>query len=157
MHGSSPHFLASLLPARRSLASAPSRLNFRVEPLQFDRRFVDGELPIDSSLFLGDAGVPRGNFGLQRLEVADAPVFQALAGHATQLAFRHVEPTAVLGGVNEVDPADILPGLVWRKCFVECPLGVRVQIVADQRDSLDAGVTSIEQMGDFMSPVLLGA
>ena len=37
-------------------ASAPSRLNFRVEPLQFDPCFVDRELPIDGSLLLVDAG-----------------------------------------------------------------------------------------------------
>ena len=36
--------------------SAPSRLNFRVEPLQFDPCFVDRELPIDGSLLLVDAG-----------------------------------------------------------------------------------------------------
>jgi hypothetical protein len=114
-------------------------------------------LPIDGSLFLGDAGGPRDNFELQHLEVADAAVFQALTGRATQLAFRHVEPTAVLGGVNEVYPADIISGFFRRKRFVERPLGVRIQIVADQRDLLDAGVTCVEQMGDFMSPIVLGA
>ena len=36
--------------------SAPSRLNFRVEPLQFDPCFVDRELPIDGSLLLVDTG-----------------------------------------------------------------------------------------------------
>ncbi len=37
-----------------SSPSAPSRLNFRVEPLQFHPCFVDGELPIDGSLLLVD-------------------------------------------------------------------------------------------------------
>ena len=36
--------------------SAPSRLNFRVEPLQFHPCFVDRELPIDCSLLLVDTG-----------------------------------------------------------------------------------------------------
>lgn len=36
--------------------SALSSLSFRVEPLQFDPRFVDRELPIDGSLLLVDAG-----------------------------------------------------------------------------------------------------
>jgi hypothetical protein len=39
-----------------SLASALSRLNFRVEPLQFNPCFVDRELPIDGPLLLIDAG-----------------------------------------------------------------------------------------------------
>ncbi|MCE9534089.1 MAG: hypothetical protein K8T89_23670 [Planctomycetes bacterium] len=58
--------LASELPADRHVpfladlwahsASAPSRLNLRVEPLQFGSCFVDGELPIDGSLLLVDTG-----------------------------------------------------------------------------------------------------
>ena|SRR5438874_1334246 len=40
----------------RKQTSAPSRLNFRIKPLQFDPCFVDRELPIDGSLLLGDAG-----------------------------------------------------------------------------------------------------
>ncbi len=94
---------------------------------------------------------------MQRLDVADPPVLQALAGHATQLAFSHVEPTAVLGSVNEVDPPHVLAGLLWWKRFVKRPLRVRVQVIAHQRDSLDAGVARIQQMGDFASPIVLGA
>ena len=37
-------------------ASAASRLNSRVEPLQFNPCFVDRELPVDGSLLLVDAG-----------------------------------------------------------------------------------------------------
>ena len=85
----------------------------------------------------------------QRLEIADASVMQALTGQATQLAFRHVERSAMLGGVNEDDLTDILSGLFWRVRFVEGPIGERVQIDADQRDPLDAGVARIEEMGDF--------
>ena len=81
---------------------------------------------------------------MQRLEVADPSILQALAGHATQLALRHVEPTAVLGGVNEINPPHVIAGLIGRERFVERPLGVRVLIIADQRDPLDASVASIE-------------
>ena len=107
-----------VLRQRRLASSALSRLNFRVEPLQFHSGFVDGELPIDSSLLLVDTGGPGGNFGLQRLDVADPSVLQALAGHATQLTLRHVEPTAVLGSVNEIDPPHVVAGLVGRERFV---------------------------------------
>ena len=47
---------AALSVALTNGTSAPSRLNFRVEPLQFDPCFVDRELPIDGSLLLVDAG-----------------------------------------------------------------------------------------------------
>ena len=68
-----------------------------------------------------------------------------MAGHATQLALRHVEPTAVLGGVNKVDPPHVGAGLVGRKRFVERSFRVRVQVVADQCDPLDAGVAGVQQ------------
>src|SRR5215470_13389614 len=93
-------------------SSVPSRLNFRVESLQFNPCFVDRELPVDGSLFLVDAGGPRGDFALQRFDVADPSVLQTLARQTTQLAFRHVEPTAMLRGVNKVDPPHIVAGLV---------------------------------------------
>ena len=44
------------MPLPETGASAPSRLHFRVETLQFAPRFVDGELPIDGSLLLVDTG-----------------------------------------------------------------------------------------------------
>ena len=93
---------------------------------------------------------------MQRLDVADPAVLQALAGHATQLALRHVEPTTVLGGVNEVDPPHVLAGHLRRERFVERPLGVRVQVVADQRDPIHIRVAGVQQMGDFLSPIVLG-
>jgi hypothetical protein len=69
------------------LTSAPSKLNFGIEPLQLDSGFRDGELLIDGSLFVVDAGGPSGDFGWQYLQFADPSVLQALAGQATQLAF----------------------------------------------------------------------
>src|SRR6516164_7843430 len=44
---------------------------------------------------------------------------QALAGQATQFALRHVQPTAVLGSVDEVDPPHIRAGFLGRKRLVE--------------------------------------
>ena len=70
---------------------------------------------------------------MQGREVADPSVFQALAGHATQFALRHIQPTPMLGSVYEVDPPHVVAGFVRRERFVERSLGVRVQIVAHQR------------------------
>ena len=94
---------------------------------------------------------------MQGLDLADPSVLQALAGHATQLTLRHVEPTAVLGSVYEIDPPHVVTRLLGRECFVEGPLGVRVQVIADQRDPLVVGIARFEQMGDFMSPIVFGA
>ena len=81
--------------------SASSNLNFRVKPLQFDAGLSDSELPVDGSLLDVRPSGPGGDFRLQGHDVADGAVRQASAGHANQFAFRHVEPTAVLGGVDE--------------------------------------------------------
>ena len=123
------------LLTKDTLPSALSRLNFGIEPLQLDPCFLDGELPIDGSLLFVHADRPSTSFGLQRLDIADPSVLQALAGHATQFALCHVQPTPVLGSVHEVDPPHVVASLVGRKCFVERPLGVRVQIIANQCDA----------------------
>jgi hypothetical protein len=49
-----PHLLDQL-----TTTSAPSRLNFQVEPLQFDPCLVNRELPIDGPLLLVDAAHTR--------------------------------------------------------------------------------------------------
>ena len=69
---------------------------------------------------------------------------KALSLHDTQFNFSDVQPASVLGRVAEFNTADVLARLGRRERFVERPFGVRVQIVADQRDPLDAGVTRIE-------------
>jgi hypothetical protein len=124
--------------------SAPSNLNFRVKPLQFDASLLNSKLPVDGPLLDVCSSGPSGDFRLQGHNVADAAVGQALAGHATQFAFRHVEPTAVLGGVGEVDPSHLLAGFLGRECFVERPFRMRVQVVADQCDSRRIRITSVE-------------
>ena len=70
------------VPFFQQAATALSRLNFRVEPLQLDSCFVDRELPIHGSLLFVDAGRPHGDLRLQRREVADPSVRKALAGYA---------------------------------------------------------------------------
>jgi hypothetical protein len=48
--------LLSVISLQGVVASALSRLNFGIEPLQFHSRFVDGELPIDGALLPVDTG-----------------------------------------------------------------------------------------------------
>ena len=146
-----------MLAADAMATSAPSNLNFRVEPLQFGSGLLEGELPVDGSL-LGVCLCGLGSdFRLQSRDVADAAVGQALAGQAAQFAFRDIEPTTVLGCVDEVDPPHVFACFLGRECFVECPLRMRVQVVADQSDLRRLRVSGVEQLGDFMSPIDFGA
>ena len=125
-------------------SSASSNLNLRVKPLQFDAGLLDSELPVDGALLDVCSSGPGGDFRSQGHDVADAAVGPALAGQATQFAFRHVEPTAVLGGVDEVDPSHVLAGFIGRKRVVERPFRMRVQVVADQCDSRRIRIPSVE-------------
>ena len=124
--------------------SAPSGLDFWVEFFEFYASVIDLELPIDAALFGGGFVGPGSDFGLEKFEFSDAAVGETLTGQATQFAFRHVEPTSVLGRVNEVQSADIFPGLLGREGFVEGPLRVRVEVVADQRHRLAVGVLGVQ-------------
>ena len=129
---------------RRTGSSALSNLNFRVKPLQFDAGLLNSKLPVDGPLLDVCSSGPCGDFRLQGHDIADAAVGQALAGETTQFAFRHVEPTAVLGGVDEVDPSHVLAGFLGRERFVERPFRMRVQVVADQCDSRRIRIPSVE-------------
>jgi hypothetical protein len=67
---------------------------------------------------------------------------QALAGRAAEFIFRDTQPTAMFGRIAEVEAANVLPRL-RRKRFVKRAGSVRVQIVANQRDVITAGVPPI--------------
>jgi hypothetical protein len=87
--------------------SAPSSLNFGVEPLQFYPSVFDAELPVDAAL-LGIRFVrPRCDLELKLDQFTDAAVAQALARQATQLALGDIQPTSVFRSVAEVDPFDM--------------------------------------------------
>jgi hypothetical protein len=76
--------------------------------------------------------------------VASVATGRALASEATQFAFRHVEPTALLGGVDEADPSYILASFLGRERSVERPFRICVQVVADQCASRRMRIPSIE-------------
>ena len=80
-----------------------------------------------------------------------------MARQATQFAFGDVQPTAMLRCVTEVDPLNVGPRLLGRKCRVERSLGVRVEVIADQGDLCTVGVTRVQQVGHLDRPVDLGA
>src|SRR4051812_7340321 len=110
--------------ARRSVRfpsspSAPSSLDFGVEPLQFHPGVFDAELPVDTAL-LGIRFVrPRCDLELKVDQFTDAAVAQALARQATQLALGDIQPTSVLRGVAETDPFYISSRSGWVKNFIK--------------------------------------
>ena len=66
--------------------------------------------------------------------LAGDPLLQAGAGQDAELDLRHVEPTAVLGGVMKLQPLGNPPGFPSRESLVQrCP-AMGVQIVQDHPD-----------------------
>ncbi len=63
---------------------------------------IDGDLPGDGGALLVARGLSRGDIGGEGVAVADAPA-EALAGEHRELQFRHVEPTAMVWGVVDVE------------------------------------------------------
>ena len=63
----------------------------------------------------------------------------------------------MLGGLNESDPPYVNVAFLGQTCFVERPLGENIQVIAYQRDPLTARIASVQQMRDFLSPIVLGA
>ena len=98
-------------------------------------RILGGEAPVHR----GSVGVapllPCGDLGAQRLLIGDAPI-EALALKDAELDLRDVQPTAVLGGVVEIQPTEDVLGLCGRERLVEGGGAVRVEVV---EHDIDAG------------------
>src|SRR6202171_4294708 len=105
-----------------SAPSAPSSLNFGVEPLPFHPGVFDAELPVTAALLRIRFVGPRRDLELKVSQFTDAAVAQTLARQATQLALGDIQPTSVFRSVAEVDPFHICSRPVRFKRFVECSL-----------------------------------
>ena len=72
-----------------------------------------------------------------------------MTDHDAELDLGDVEPTAVLGGVDELEAVPQRLGLGWRKGLVQGAGAVGVQVVHHQCDSLGAAVA----LGDVVEEV----
>ena len=82
-----------------------STLIFWVQVLEFGPCVFGSKLPIDPGLFAVALVLPSGGLVDQRLLVGD-PAGKALAGEDVQFDFRHIEPTAVLRSMHNLDPVN---------------------------------------------------
>src|SRR6185503_19629015 len=94
-----------------------------------------------------------GDFALQFVQFSEVTTAQALAGEAAQLAFRHVEPTAVFGSEAKCDTLHVSPSPLRLKDFVESAFRVRIEIVQHYRHFCTIGVTRVQQVRYFQGPV----
>src|SRR5712691_12461769 len=92
-------------------SSVASSLECRIEPLELDASAVGGELPVDLGVDLIAAGLPSADLAAQGFDLVDTAV-QALGNHHVEFDLGHVEPTAVLGRVDELEPIPQCLGLL---------------------------------------------
>ena len=109
---------------------------------------VRGELPVDLGLDAVSGRLPSRDLVAQDPEGGDAAV-EALTDHDAELDLGDVEPTAVLGRVDELEAVPQGLGHGRRKGLVEGAGAVGVQVVHHQCDSLGAGVA----LGDVVEEV----
>src|SRR6516165_1845311 len=124
--------------------------------LQFRASVVGLELPIDLGLLAVSFFLPGGGFSRKRLFVGNPPG-QALSRQHVQLDFGCVEPTAVLGRVNNLQTPNQPTRFLGRKGFVQRAPAVRVEVVHHQRNPLRLGPMHIDQLANSLGPVGLGA
>jgi len=122
-----------------ALPSVMSHLFCRIKAPKFDPGVLRRKLPGDFCVSVVTMALPcrDGCGGLG--QAVHAPV-QALANQNVQFDFGHVEPTAVLRGVDELEAVPKMLGLGRRKRFIERTGTVRVQVVHDQRNLSGVGV-----------------
>ena len=83
-------------------------------------------MPVDFGLKVVAAALPGGDFASHRLDAVDAPV-QALPHHDIDLDFGHIEPAAMLRGIDELEAVPQRLGLLGGKRLVQRAGGMRVQ------------------------------
>ena len=96
--------------------------------MKFGSGVLGFEPPVDTSS--GGVALPHQRLGFppERLLVGE-PLLQARAGQYAELNFRHVQPTAMLWRVVELQPFGNPPGLGSRERLVQRRRAVGVQVV----------------------------
>src|SRR5215213_9559390 len=140
----------------RYLTSAPSRMKCGVETLELDTSIAGREAPVDARSSCISRRDPGRHLPLHGAPVTEAAI-QALPLQRTQLDLGHVQPTAMLGGVVDLQPVSQALGLGWREGLVERGGRVRVEVVHDQHDLLGVGIVDVDQLLDAVGEVDPGA
>ena len=120
-------------------------LEHRIQLLQFDPGILRREPPAYLRLRSVAMLLPRSNFRPQERHFVDTPV-ETLTGKDAQFRLRHVQPTAVLGSVVNLQSLPQPPRLRGEKRLIQCPTRVGIQVVADQDQTLRLRIVLIQEL-----------
>ena len=139
----------------RWLGRVFNRFDDRIEALEFGPSHLGTELPVDFGLELVAWAFPGGDFLAQGVDRRNAAI-QTLASEHGQLALGHIEPTAMLGGVVQLELASDPPGFVRGQNPVQGGGGMGIEVIQDQSDALGGREVVIDQQAHLLSKILLG-
>src|SRR5918999_10378 len=112
---------------------------------EFVSRFGRREAPLYGGLFCIAACLPSGERATDRPPVAQPPI-QALGRHHRELDFGHIEPTAVLGGVVEIQLPQNAARFHGRKSGRQRGGSVRVQVIQYDANHHRVGEMDVHQV-----------
>jgi len=115
----------------------------RIDPRHFCASLAQVELPPHGLCLRIPVRTDRIKFALQSLFIGD-PLLEDRTDQDCELQFGDVQPLPMLGRVPDLDFLGQSACLFWRECGVKRPLGMRVQVVAYQRDLLGFGEHPVE-------------
>ena len=110
---------------------------------------------MDFGLALVAWPLPSGDFLPQGLNVGNAAI-QTLAGENGKFTLRHIEPTAMLGGIVKLELARNPAGFVRGKDAVQGGRGMGIEVVDDQPDPFRRGEVLIHQQPHLLGEVAFG-
>src|SRR5215210_4583091 len=126
-------------------------LEHRIQLLQLDPGVLRREPPAHLRFCSVSMFLPRSDFRSQHRHFVD-PAVEALAGKDAQLRLCHVQPTAVLGRVVDLQSLPQPPRLRGGKRLVQCPTRVGIQVVADQDQALRLRIVLLQESLDAPRP-----
>src|SRR5438046_431589 len=112
--------------------------------MEFNPSVVGGKTPRNSTVMSIAFAFQSGNTLAQDLHAFNAPR-QAASCKESDLDFGHVEPTAMLRGVTELDTPEDTPCLSRLEGFVECSRRVSIEVVLDDADGVSMRIDRINQ------------
>jgi hypothetical protein len=124
--------------------------------MEFVTSVVGGKALRDRRALSITLGLQSGD-ALAQILHADHPTRQTAPGENTDFDLGHVEPTAMLGRVMELDPLQDAPGLGWLERFIEGRSGMRVQVILHDAHVFGMRIDRIDQPLNAVGVVALGA
>ncbi len=130
-------------------------LHGRIESFKFGPGHIGAELPVDFGPELVARTLPGGNLFAQDLDMGDTTI-QTLTGQHRKFTLRHIEPTAMLGGVVKLEFASNAACFMGREDAIQSGRGVGIEIIQDPADAFGRRELLIHQQTQLLGKIGFG-